>query len=129
MSKKQPVCPTCGNEDCLAVEVKVEYDLNWRNDEYVIGKKTENDYYLPSTPDSDSICSCGACGWQGHFRELKAPKFRYEIKIYLDMPDDKPAELIMAQIRDNMKRGRPLWACAEDEVITAYSIEPTGEVK
>lgn len=86
MSKKQAVCPECGTHDCLSVEVKVSYEMRWRDERYVVGVKCDGTY-LPTYPAEEAQCSCGNCGWEGEFKELKDPTLRYVATVTLDVHD------------------------------------------
>lgn len=125
MSKAKAVCPQCGQDDCLSVDVNVPYELNWRNGGYEVGAKL-SDFWVPDRPDGDSHCTCGNCGWEGEFRELKKVQHKYQIILELNLEDEAPNDGVLEQIRSNLRLNRPLWNLAFNESIEAISAAHVG---
>lgn len=125
MSKANSVCPQCGQDDCLSVDVKVPYGLNWRNGGYVVGAKL-SDYWVPDTPDGDSHCTCGNCGWEGEFHALKKVQHKYQVILELNLEYEAPNAGVLERIRSNLRLNRPLWNLAAGESIEAISTAHVG---
>lgn len=129
MSKKQPVCPKCGQDDGLSVEVKIDHELVWRGSSYGIGKRALTGFYLPTHPEKNDLCTCGNCGWQGPVSDLKVIKRRYEIKLHLETTDEVNAEGLQELIEDSLWKVKAMWSIDEDEKLDVHSVLLAGEVK
>lgn len=60
-------CPECGADDCLDIGVVIQTLARLTPD----GTITEDDNH---EWDSDSPCSCDACGWSGDVSDAKVSK-------------------------------------------------------
>lgn len=105
MNKKPHVCPDCGHSDCLSVELKVDFNLEWSRDEYVIGHLSQPRAYLPSSPDNDSPTHCGNCGWQGRFDELKRRMQRYVVTLEIAQAEWADLDTFRKNLEATLDRG------------------------
>mgnify|MGYP003526613610 FL=1 len=124
---KPSKCPSCGSNEALYANIKVPYDLDWRGGEYRVGKRSDNDFYLPSSPDRDATCGCGNCGWEGAFRELKVPMAEFTVTLKWTTPDgDVDTDVIEQRAKLMAELCSKMGANIHDKV-TVTSVTAEGE--
>ena len=124
---KPSKCPGCHTSGSLYANISVPFDLDWKRDGYEIGTRSDSDFYLPSAPDSDSICGCGNCGWEGEFRELKVPMSEFVVTLKWATPDgDVDADVIEQRAKLMAELCSKMGANSHDKV-TVTSVTTEGE--
>ena len=124
---KPSKCPGCHTSDGLYANIPVPFDLDWKRGGYEIGQRSDSDFYLPSSPDRDTTCGCGNCGWEGRFDELKVPMSEFVVTLKWTTPDgDVDADVIeqraklMAELMNKMHVDRR-------DVVKVTSVTAEGE--
>jgi hypothetical protein len=116
---KQSTCPACGSNESLSIQVSNEHDLIWRRGEYVIGAISDP-FNSRSEPQHNDRITCGSCGWDGLFSELKVPATRYVVTLHWDtLDDDMDTDGITERVKRMVNAG---YATGHKDPVTIVSV-------